>query len=61
MIKELKKKGSVTQELVINGMLFKEKVLDYSLQDGVWTFHLDNGSYVVATGSVIFCSDGSLR
>lgn len=54
------KEKRVEQELYINGKIFKEKVLEYSLNDGVWTFRLDNGVTVVTTGSIIFCSDGKL-
>lgn len=41
-------------ELIINGIRFHERVLEYDLSDGVWTFKLDNGTIVVTTGSVMF-------
>lgn len=53
---QTKSKG-VGSELIINGMRFTEKVLEYDLRDGVWTFKLDNGTTVMTTGSIVFIKE----
>lgn len=61
MTKEKPKMISTGHKLVINGISIKGQVKEYHLEDGVWTFYMDDDTVIVATGSVIFCSDGNLR
>ena len=42
------------QELVINGVLVKQNVVDFTFENGLWTFVLDDGAVITATGSVMF-------
>lgn len=51
------KSNKMGGELIINGLRFTEKVLDYDLTDGVWTFKLDNGTTVITTGSIVFIKE----